>query len=452
MAAAIIEHGHSLSVEPKPDGVEEFQNFPGEGIYGKIDGNDIHVGNRKIAMRAGCATVPILEGGATEGKSVGYIFLNSLPAGIFSLSDVCRTGVQETIKELKIMGIKTAMLTGDCHAAARHAQDQKIPKAVRLARRTCQKVIENLILSVTTKAAILALAIAGHPIVWAAVLANVGSCLLVILNSMLLLRGAPQYSKKCCKSSAVLHDHKHGSETDGGHCSHTKQHCSDIEAQKMYEPQSCSSKMCASRDHGKRDMFTEDIELGSVHNHACLGHSSCCGEDEDVIKVENHGGCVAGDMIHEAKHCEHKDHSMINHNMEMYSVHNHLDCSISSEELDPDLPTNKHCHKNICMKNCLENRISDESLSNMVKSCSKNCPPNGEDHSECKKHATEGGKLRKNLCSTTNHVECTTVKACMSLENRRFGACCESFRKGCCDKNGHFGASFKGGLSEIIIE
>ena len=56
MAAALFDYGLSQSVEPKPEHVEEFQNFPGEGIHGKIDGKDIYVGNRKIALRAGCET------------------------------------------------------------------------------------------------------------------------------------------------------------------------------------------------------------------------------------------------------------------------------------------------------------------------------------------------------------------------------------------------------------
>jgi Cd2+/Zn2+-exporting ATPase len=40
------------SIEPQPEKVEEFQNFPGEGIQGKIEGKDIYIGNRKIAHRA----------------------------------------------------------------------------------------------------------------------------------------------------------------------------------------------------------------------------------------------------------------------------------------------------------------------------------------------------------------------------------------------------------------
>ena len=59
-----------------------------------------------------------------EGKTVGYVFSGATPVGIFNLSDACRTGVAEAINELKSMGVKTAMLTGDNQAAAIHVQEQ----------------------------------------------------------------------------------------------------------------------------------------------------------------------------------------------------------------------------------------------------------------------------------------------------------------------------------------
>uniref|UniRef100_A0A2N9H0V6 P-type ATPase A domain-containing protein n=1 Tax=Fagus sylvatica TaxID=28930 RepID=A0A2N9H0V6_FAGSY len=105
MAAALVDHARSLAIEPKPENVSEFQSFPGEGIHGNIDGNDIYIGNRKIALRAGCGTVPTLEGDVEGGKTIGYIYSGATPAGIFSLSDACRSGVQDAIRELKLLGI-----------------------------------------------------------------------------------------------------------------------------------------------------------------------------------------------------------------------------------------------------------------------------------------------------------------------------------------------------------
>lgn len=53
LAAAIVQYGRSSGVVPKPEDVEVFQNYPGEGIYGRIDGKDFFIGSRKIATKAG---------------------------------------------------------------------------------------------------------------------------------------------------------------------------------------------------------------------------------------------------------------------------------------------------------------------------------------------------------------------------------------------------------------
>ncbi|CAA0842206.1 Cadmium/zinc-transporting ATPase HMA2 [Striga hermonthica] len=339
MADALVEFARSRGVEPMLDKVENFQNFPGEGICGNIDDKEIYIGNSKIASRAGCTAVPRFEGLDLEGKSVGYVFLGSSLAGIFCLSDICRTGAKEAIQELKSLGIKIVLLTGDCHGAAKRAQEQlggsldaihaellpedksriikslqtesptamvgdglndgpalatahvgismgvsgsalaaesgdivlmsndiqKIPEATRLAKRVRVKIIENVIISVSTKAAILGLAVAGHPLVWAAVLADVGTCLLVIFNSMLLLRGRRE---KCCRSKGRkkcstkrheqhvndMHRHSH----DHYHHHHHHHHHHDVHVSDelaLTSDEKRSKYRCTGgREEGKRDV------------------------------------------------------------------------------------------------------------------------------------------------------------------------------------------------------
>jgi len=71
-----------------------------------------------------CFVVPILQGEVERGKTTGYIYLGAIPIGFFSLSDACRLRVQEAIGQLKSLGIKTAMLTGDNQSAAMQVQDE----------------------------------------------------------------------------------------------------------------------------------------------------------------------------------------------------------------------------------------------------------------------------------------------------------------------------------------
>ncbi|KAL3825599.1 hypothetical protein ACJIZ3_021628 [Penstemon smallii] len=345
MAAALVDFARAQGIEPNPDEVEKFQNFPGEGICGNIDDNEIYIGNLKIASRSRCTAVPNLEGYDTEGKSVGYVFSGSLLVGVFCLADVCRTGAKEAIKELKSLGIKTAMLTGDSRASAKHTQAQlmdaldvihsellpedksrivkefqkegrtamigdgindalalatadigismgisgsalatesgdivlmsndiqKIPKALRLAKKVKRKIIENVIISISTKAAIIGLAIAGHPLVWAAVLTDVGTCLVVIFNSMLLLKGTPNRGKKCCQSGNN-HSHKHQQKGK------ILTSCTDIESQKKCAS-GCSSSDSISRAHGNKKCSSLDKEVAQesvikVHKHGCCGNTT----------------------------------------------------------------------------------------------------------------------------------------------------------------------------------
>ncbi|GFP89192.1 cadmium/zinc-transporting ATPase hma2 [Phtheirospermum japonicum] len=386
MAAALVEFARSHGIEPKPDRVENFQNFPGGGICGIIEDNEIYIGNSKIASRAGCTEVPKLEGYDVEGKSVGYVFLGSSPAGIFCLSDICRTGAKEAIEELKSIGIKTVMLTGDCHGAAKRAQEQlggaldvihadllpedkariikelqnenptamigdglndapalatadigismgvsgsalatesgdvvlmsndiqRIAQAFRIAKKVWRKIIENVIISVSTKVAILVLAVAGHPLVWAAVLADVGTCLVVIFNSMLLLKGRP---KKCCESknhshnkSAKNHDHdahchphdeKHGMQKSCDHHDHDHDHdhntaCkgslqSSVSDELATTKDHCMENECTNRKDGEQSSMTLD-DHGVKHIKACLAsRKRCCESYRRECCIRNTG-------------------------------------------------------------------------------------------------------------------------------------------------------------------
>jgi len=63
-----------------------------------------------------------------------------------------------------------------------------LPRAVRLGRRVVAVIRQNVAFSLATKAAFLALAVAGVATLWMAVFADVGVSLLVILNGMHLMQ------------------------------------------------------------------------------------------------------------------------------------------------------------------------------------------------------------------------------------------------------------------------
>ncbi|XP_021305045.1 cadmium/zinc-transporting ATPase HMA3 isoform X2 [Sorghum bicolor] len=370
MASVLVDYALSKSVEPKSDNVTEFQIYPGEGIYGEIDGEGVYIGNKRILSRASCETVPDMKD--MKGVTIGYVACKGQLIGVFTLSDSCRTGSAEAIRELRSLGIKSVMLTGDSSAAASYAQNQlgnildevhpellpedkvrivdelkakhgptlmigdgmndapalakadvgvsmgvsgsavametshitlmsndirRIPKAIQLARRTHRTIIVNIIFSVITKLAIVGLALSGHPLIWAAVLADVGTCMLVIMYSMLLLRSkGGRKAKKCCASS------QHGSHAKK-HC--VSRHCSDGPCKSTGCSKESSAGKHGCHDHGHA--HTHCKEPSSQHpteKHACHDHGHShnhCKEPSSHVVTEKH---VCHDHGNTHNHCK----------------------------------------------------------------------------------------------------------------------------------------------------
>ena len=67
---------------------------------------------------------------------------------------------------------------------------RKLPRAVRIARRTLRIVGQNIVFSLAVKAAVLILGVLHLAPLWAAVFADVGVCFLAILNAMRAMAAA----------------------------------------------------------------------------------------------------------------------------------------------------------------------------------------------------------------------------------------------------------------------
>lgn len=65
---------------------------------------------------------------------------------------------------------------------------EKLPIAIRIARRTRRIVTENIVFALAVKAAVLALGALGVADMWWAVFADVGVCVIAVLNAMRMLR------------------------------------------------------------------------------------------------------------------------------------------------------------------------------------------------------------------------------------------------------------------------
>ncbi|KAK9705856.1 hypothetical protein RND81_07G087300 [Saponaria officinalis] len=535
IASVLVDYGRSKLIEPKSENVEQFQNFPGEGVFGKIDGRNLYIGNKKLAERAKCNTFSNVGGDTKEGATSGYIYSEGVLIGTFSLSDNCRSGAKDAIRELKAMGIKTALLTGDNHSAAMHAQEQlghsldfvhsellpenkasiitdykkhgrtamvgdgvndapalatadvgismgvsgsalatetghvilmsndirKIPKAIKLARKTRRKVIENLFISIFIKACILASAIAWHPLIWLAVLADVTTCLIVIFNSMLLLRGGHGGHDHGWKWFGLFSCHSHKSKCHSSRHQHSemKQHCrsdgctsqkfsplcqTDSKCHTVKDKHSAANKQCCSKNSSPKGCESTRCasrklspSCHTVKNQQCcppkaahVTHKSvtCCSESSrcllqnccetsskhflefesnisDSPKKDGHGN-----EFHQSTCCQ-DDHCLD-------SLESQISC-----DADDKPPNNCHAscdsEKHSAQKTCCESidRNISGHHSNAVMHQKANCAKSNEIYAGRHDHEEHHGPCQKK--AVTSH-------GCSSVRGRVVHSCCES--------------------------
>ena len=235
--------------------VQKFKEIAGKGLSYQYNGETVLVGNSVL-----------VESNDTneEGATKIYVKINDKLAGIIYLGDTVKEGVIETIRELKALGIKTNMFTGDNKQIAEKTgkeigiqniksemlpQDKynafeeiinkkdekakvafvgdgindspvlaradvgismggvgsesaieasdvvimtdnvsKILDAIKISKKTCGIIRQNLVFAITVKVLILLLSTIGLSGMWQAVFADVGVTILTIFNTLRILK------------------------------------------------------------------------------------------------------------------------------------------------------------------------------------------------------------------------------------------------------------------------
>ncbi len=235
--------------------VQDFKEIAGKGLSYQYNGEKVLVGN-SVLVGANDSN--------EEGATKIYVKINDKLAGIIYLGDTVKEGVIETIKELKKLGIKTNMFTGDNKQIAEKTgkeigiqniksemlpQDKynafediinkkeekakvafvgdgindspvlaradvgismggvgsesaieasdvvimtdnvsKILDAIKISKKTCGIIRQNLVFAITVKVLILFLSTIGLSGMWQAVFADVGVTILTIFNTLRILK------------------------------------------------------------------------------------------------------------------------------------------------------------------------------------------------------------------------------------------------------------------------
>jgi len=109
--------------------VANFKALPGLGVQGTLNGNELYIAASYRYIAENKLTVPAeiaksVKQAAKQGKTEVYLITNKKVIGALGLADIAREESKQTIKTLKEMGIRTAMITGDSNEVATYVAKQ----------------------------------------------------------------------------------------------------------------------------------------------------------------------------------------------------------------------------------------------------------------------------------------------------------------------------------------
>ena len=117
LAAAFITKAEEMNAPVSALSVKDFRNTTGMGIEADLsDGSSITIGNERLMAKNGIAVEALREEAdsfARKGETPVYIAVNGALSGIVSVADQLKPNAKDAVRELKGMGIRTVLLTGD---------------------------------------------------------------------------------------------------------------------------------------------------------------------------------------------------------------------------------------------------------------------------------------------------------------------------------------------------
>ena len=113
------------AVKESAELVSGFKQVPGQGVSACVSGAVCYAGNARMMAECGIAVdASQAEGLADEGKTVTYFACDGKLVGVIAVADVPKATSAAAIAQLRAMGIRTVMLTGDAERTALAVQRQ----------------------------------------------------------------------------------------------------------------------------------------------------------------------------------------------------------------------------------------------------------------------------------------------------------------------------------------
>ncbi|MBO8437045.1 MAG: cadmium-translocating P-type ATPase [Spirochaetes bacterium] len=122
LGEAIVREAEKRGLELLP--ASAFFAEEGKGVTAKVAGSSISGGNRKMLASVPSKLAELEERLADEGKTPLFFTEDGVLIGIIALADTIKPSSRQAISDLKTMGIRTVMLTGDNKRTARAIQNE----------------------------------------------------------------------------------------------------------------------------------------------------------------------------------------------------------------------------------------------------------------------------------------------------------------------------------------
>jgi P-type Cu+ transporter len=119
LASSIVEGARNRSLDLRP--AVGFRSLTGKGVVGRVDGHEVALGNRALLTELGIeldTLAQVAEKHRREGKTIVFVAVDGLAAGLIGVEDPIRESTEEAIRALRQEGMRLVMLTGDSRTTA----------------------------------------------------------------------------------------------------------------------------------------------------------------------------------------------------------------------------------------------------------------------------------------------------------------------------------------------
>jgi P-type Cu+ transporter len=113
LAAAVVEHARAKGIElTEPS---SFEALAGSGVHSVVDGHDVWVGKAALARAHGFAGLGdgMLSHHQSQGRTTLVATIDGQPGAVLAVADVPKAAAADAIKEIKALGARTLLISGD---------------------------------------------------------------------------------------------------------------------------------------------------------------------------------------------------------------------------------------------------------------------------------------------------------------------------------------------------